>query len=137
MSQNIRKLFEATQAVGLSADLDERVYARLEQEQKKLAKRHLLIFGLADAFSAVGLVVSVFYLVNLSAGSGFYNYLSLFWSDGGSIALYWHELALSLVESLPMLGVIIFLGVALILLLSLAKTLSNLKAFYYQTNSFA
>lgn len=129
MSQNIRKLFEATQVVGLSAGLDKLVYCRLEQEQKKRAKRRLLIFGLADLLSVSGLVASFLYLVNLMVGSGFYNYLSLVWSDRGSLALYWHELLLSIVESLPVLGVITFLGVALILLLSLSKTLVNFKLF--------
>ncbi|MFA6254314.1 MAG: hypothetical protein WC640_03680 [Candidatus Paceibacterota bacterium] len=132
MSQNIRKLFGATEVAGLAPGLDKLVYARLEREQKRLAKRNLLAFGLADILSAAGLVAICLYLANLMASSSFYNYFSLLWSDGGAVTSYWQELVLSLVESLPILGLIAFLAVALAFLLSLNKTMSSFKSFYYQ-----
>jgi len=130
MSKNIRQLFEATKAAELSAGLMALVLVRLQREQKKRARRNLLIFGLADVFSATGLMTTCFYSANLLASSGFYNYLSLLWSDGGAVALYWRELLLSLIESLPLLGLTAFLVVVLVLIISLAKTLANLKLFY-------
>ena len=132
MSKDIRQLFEATRVASFAPGLEGQVLARIGREQKKLAQRKLLIFGLVDVFSATGLVATGFYLANLLASSGFYNYLSLLWSDGGAPASYWQELLLSLVESLPLLGLTAFLAVVLILMLSLAKTVTNFKLFYYQ-----
>ena len=134
MSQNIRKFFELARRGDLPVALTGLVLARIEQEKKRRARRELMIFGLADIFSFSGLVASCFYLANLLAGSGFYNYLSLLWSDGGAVAPYSSELFLSLVDSLPWLGLTIFLAVVLVLILSLAKTLANLKLTNYQFN---
>ncbi len=134
MSKNIKQLFEITQISAPGADLEARVFSRIEKEKKFLARRSLLIFTLADVLSGAGLVLSFSYLFKLLATSGFYHYASLFWSDLGTASLYWQELLLSLVESLPMLGVIAFLMVTLVLIFSLAKTVSNFKLFYYQVN---
>ncbi|MFA5000699.1 MAG: hypothetical protein WC531_00520 [Candidatus Paceibacterota bacterium] len=134
MSKNIKELFNLLGPNDLPADLAGLTLARLEREQKKRARRNLLIFGAVDIFSVVGLVTAGLSLVNLLASSSFYNYLSLLWSDSGTLALYWQELLLSLVESLPFLGLTVFLAIILVMLISLAKTLTNFKLFYYQFN---
>lgn len=134
MSKSIRQLFEASQIELSVSNLEGWVFACLEKEQKSLARRRLLVFGLADVLSGAGLALSSLYLFNLLRTSGFYHYVSLFWSDFGLVNLYWQELLLSLVESLPMLGVIVSLVVTLALIFSLAKTVSNFKLFYYQAN---
>lgn len=130
MSKHIRQLFEMTRPDGLKFDLMSQVIERLGQDQKRQARRNFFVFGLVDIFSAMVLVSSSFYLFKLIASSGFYNYLSLLWSDGGMISLYWHELLLSLIESLPVLGLIVLLGGTLALLLSLAKTITSFKLAY-------
>ena len=134
MSQNIKKLFNLTDQANSPVGLADLVLARLGQEQKKHARRNLLIFGAVDIFSIAGLVLAGLSLVNLLASSSFYNYLSLLWSDSGTLALYWQELLMSLVESLPFLGLTVFLVVILVTMVSLAKTLTNFKLFYYQFN---
>ncbi len=130
MSQNIKKLFNLTSRTNSPAGLADLVSVRLGQEQKKRARRNLLIFGAVDIFSIAGLVLAGLSLVNLLASSGFYNYLSLLWSDSGTLALYWQELLMSLVESLPFLGLTIFFAVILVMMISLAKTLTSFKLFY-------
>jgi hypothetical protein len=130
MSKNIRQLFKVTKVSDSAIGLEGRVLAHLKQEQKCFARRNLVVFGLVDLLSASGLIASGFYLASLSASSGFYNYLSLLWLDRGVVIGYWQELLFSLMDSLPVVGVIAFLAVALALILSLAKTMANFKLFY-------
>lgn len=134
MSKSIRQLFEISQTKLPLANLEGRIFARLAEEEKRLARRRLFVFGLADVLSGVGLVLSLVYVASLFITSSFYHYAALFWSDFGVAGLFWRELLLSLVESLPMLGIITSLVVALVLIFSLAKTIANFKLFYYQVN---
>ena len=132
MSKNIQQLFESSRADTLSPGLESRVLARLEKEKKSLARRNLFIFGAADVLSGAGLVLTLIYVANLFVTSGFYNYISLFWSDTGAIGVFWQEMLLSLVESLPVLGLMAFLSVAAVLIFSLSKTIINFRLFYYE-----
>lgn len=132
MSKDIRQLFDATKVERSPLGLERTVLLRLDVEQKRLTKRNLFLFGLADLFSLTGLVISFSYLLKLMVGSGFYSYLSLAWLEKGFVLSYWHELSLSLIESLPVVGALVFLAIGLVFLLSLSKTLNNLKSFYYQ-----
>ncbi len=115
------------ESINLPAGLESRVLARLNEEQQRAAKFRLFVFALLDALSLLGLVASLVYLARVFAESGFSQYLSLLFSDGGSLLSYWRELVLSLAESLPALGLLAFLFVTLILIWSMAKTIINVR----------
>jgi hypothetical protein len=67
--------------------------------------------------------------------SGFYEYFSLAFSDGGGVALsYWKEISLSLVESLPTLSIILFLTIVFILIISLRFMARNFRSSLLITN---
>lgn len=127
MSKDIRELFETTRVVGLLPGLEDKVLLRLEQEQKKRWRQNLVFFGIVDVFSIAGLVAVFYYLINLMTSSGFYYYLSLLWLDQGALAFYWQEALLSIVESLPWLGLTIFLMTVFVAVFSLVKTFSSFR----------
>ncbi|HRZ30532.1 MAG TPA: hypothetical protein P5274_02615 [Candidatus Paceibacterota bacterium] len=115
--------------INLPAGLEQNVLLRLDREQKKRAKIQLIIFGLVDLMTLAGLVVSIVFLSNLFAQSGFFQYLFLIFSDGSLLFSFGQELLMSLIESLPIWGAIIFFSFIIILVWSLAKTISQARVF--------
>ena len=63
------------------------------------------IFGIVVFASSVLFVPAVVMTVRAFAASNFGSYLSLFFSDAGSINLYWRELGMGLAESLPVVSI--------------------------------
>lgn len=113
--------------VDLPAGLEKMVLMRLDLEQRRQARRELIVFFLVDTLSLGGLLASVVYLSNVFTQSGFGQYLSLLLTDSGSLLSYWQELALSLAESLPVLGFVSFLSIMAVLIWSIARTIINVR----------
>jgi hypothetical protein len=107
--------------------LEERVLIRLDQEQRRQVRRELLVFSLVDALALGGLFASFIYLSSVLTQSGFGRYLSLIFSDNNLLAVYWQELAISLAESLPVLGLIAFLSVMIVSTWSISRTIINVR----------
>lgn len=75
-------------------------------------RKQFKIFGLSilsiTSFSAL---IPVFLNLNTSLSqSGFYDYL-IFFTDAEAISMYWKEISLILIESMPFMGIIILLGI--------------------------
>ncbi len=81
-----------------------------------------IIMALGSSVVFVDMTVNLF--TNLSQ-SGFYQYSSLLLSDGATIGLYWKQLGLSLLESLPLLNIAMLLIVLGVFIWSGAKAISN------------
>ena len=82
---------------------------------------HLKLWSLSSLLfvSTVGLIPAFEILLSDLAHSGFYEYFSLIFSDGGSMLTYWKELAFSLAESLPIMSIIFTLSIVFVCFLSL------------------
>ena len=89
----------------------------MKERSKDLVK--LWSFSFVGFLSLVGLIPTLEELFNDLAHSGFYEYFSLIFSDGGSLVNYWKELLLSLAESLPVMSIIFTLSLFFICFLSL------------------
>lgn len=123
--QNNSLISRHLEYVSLPLDLERGVWARLNEAQKRQVKIHLAAFFVLDAFALIGLITSIIYLSNVFSQSGFGQYLSLILSDSNLLVSYWQELALSLAESLPVLGFIALLSVSTVLIWSFIKTIIN------------
>ena len=93
----------------------------------KIEKRKLFvkqsIYGLVSLISFAGIIPAVSYVLKSLSTSGLYEYISLIFSNTETLA-YWKELSLSILESMPFLGLAMGLGVLGIFLWSLLKTLN-------------
>ncbi len=119
---NYEKLFSQLKTVEPSKDLSTRLMFRYRQEQKRkilMRKVHLSIFFLITVISAVLLVPAVNSFLASSSQSGFSSFLSLLFSDFKIMVANWQIFALSLLESLPVLDLVILLFVIFIFLESL------------------
>lgn len=102
-----------------SPDLALSVWQTVIRYDKRITRLKLWVFSSALLASLVGLVPAFQILFNDLAHSGFYEYFSLIFSDGGSILSYWKELAFSIVESLPSMSILLTLSLLFVCFLSL------------------
>ena len=103
-------------------------------EEYRRAKLYFFFFITTLFASVAGVAFSLKYLAESFYQSGFYEYISLMFSGDNVVFSYWKELSLSLVDSIPILGVIVFLSTLGILVWSGANALSNTRRFLLQTN---
>jgi hypothetical protein len=76
--------------------------------------------------SLIGLVPAFQMLISDLAHSGFYEYFSLIFSDGGSMLAYWKELSLSLAQSIPVMSIVLTLSLFFVCFLSLKYLLKQI-----------
>ena len=95
--------------------LPEVIWCAIQTKQAKSLKMQSLIYSILGILSLGGFVFMSIYLRKQFATSGFFQYVSLAFSDGSLFATYWREYLLSLADSLPVAS----LGASLFLLLSL------------------
>ena len=116
--------------VTVPANLLEAILVRIGIARRRTARIRfsLLMFGIIS--SGIALVPAVTYAVSEFQTSGFYEYLSLLFSDSTIAFAYWREIGYSLVESTPSLAVLllVFLGASFIW--SLRNASRNMKVAF-------
>lgn len=114
-------------------DLFDKIMARIHKEEKMLViKRRIVLFSLSILFSGAA-IMPIFNMVWKGfIESGFFKFLSLIISDTGIVILYWQEFTMSLLESLPISGLILLSFVILAFLESLKLLTKNLRIYGYK-----
>ena len=118
MQEKLIKIFQKAEYEPESI-LASTVWSAIIARDRRIIRFKLWIFSFMGFASLVGLVPVFKILLNDLAQSGFYEYFSLIFSDGGSMLAYWKELFLSLAESLPVFSIISTLSLFFIFFLSL------------------
>ncbi len=106
---------------------------RIHKEQRLLTIRRRVAFfsvGLIGSAAAIIPVSKILY-AGLSE-SGFVEFFSLLFSDTGVVAAYWQSFAMSLLETIPVTGLIIFSITLLVFLESSKLLVKNLYEYEYQ-----
>ncbi|KKW23915.1 MAG: hypothetical protein UY70_C0007G0014 [Candidatus Kaiserbacteria bacterium GW2011_GWB1_52_6] len=106
------------------------VLARIALARRRAARIKLAALGTVILVSGAALVPAVSYAVQEFYTSGFYDYLSLFFSDSSVAFSHWQEISLSLAESLPSLAVLLLVGFAAAFLWSLRRAVRNAGAAF-------
>lgn len=102
------------------------ILARIEREKRRIARIRLAFFGIVAGASLASIIPSFQYVMREFAQSGFYEYLSLLFSDSGAVLASWREFALSLAESLPITEITIFLVMVFVFLVSAKLAIKNI-----------
>lgn len=102
---------------GLEKDIINKIH-RLERRGLIFEQGMYATVSFASFF---GIIYSSIYVFKNVVSSGIYNYISLIFSDI-EVLTYWKELSLSILESLPFLGLAIGFMVLGIFIWSLLKT---------------
>jgi len=133
MKKDYRSLFLSLETARPPKGLSLSILRRIEEEQKHSARIHLFAFAIAACASFVTLFPAFRYAADGFTQSGFYQYLSLVFTDGVSLLPYWKEFALSLAESFPVIPITAFLTVVYILLETIKLAINNWKpAFHHR-----
>ena len=110
MDENLSKMFKQAYNHPESR-LSDDIWRAIQIKQAKRLKRESLLYSFIGILSLGGFVFVSFSLKKQFASSGFFEYVSLAFSDSNIIVAYWKEYLLSLADSLPVasLGALSFL----------------------------
>ena len=95
------------------------IWDEISLKSKRRAQLKFGAFSIIGFMSFLGLIPAFEALFNNLSRSGFYEYFSLIFSDGGTILSYWKEFLFSLVESLPTMSIALTLSLICICFFSL------------------
>ncbi len=101
------------------------IVLRIAAAKKHAARVRTSLFGVLALVSGLALVPAVQYAGEQFYASGFYDYLTLIVSDRGFVIAYWQQFALSLVESLPSLSLLLLLPLVFALVYSLRRVVQT------------
>ena len=117
MRQDFEKLFSQIEPAEPPAGLFDRIILAIKQEQELRHTKRLLfsfLFLLVCSFIATPFSWTMF--VNQVESSGISYYVSTAIGDFGTFLLLWKDFSLAILESLPIMGIVVFtVNMALIL----------------------
>jgi hypothetical protein len=118
MKPNLKDIFQKAKYEP-DVNLAFSVWQTLMMQEKRADKFKLWSFSFIGILSFVTLIPTLEQLFSDLTHSGFYEYFSLIFSDGGAMLSHWKEFYFSLVESLPIMSIIFTLSVLFVCFLSL------------------
>ncbi len=111
-----------------------RIMARIKAEQRFLTvKRRVVIFSLGFIGSAAAFIPAFKMMYSNLMESGFLQFLSLLFSDLGTIAAYWRSFVMSLLETVPAFSLAVFLAVVFVFLESIRFLSRDIKFIFTPT----
>jgi len=120
VEQNLHKLFKPS-SDNKESKLSSDIWNVIESKTTHMTKQKTLFYLSIGAMSLVGTIFSVKSLIEEFLRLGFFNYLSLIFSDIGVITTYWREYTLTLMDSLPVTSLIILFSLLFILFISIRR----------------
>lgn len=107
--------------------LRDRILTSIRYEEIRRARLYVIGALITISTSVFGAVLVFKYAFQGFYQSSFFNYLSLLFSDPDIAVSYWKELALSLVETAPLVGITLSLIALATLLTSMRVLVNNAK----------
>ncbi len=135
MRKDVEKLFTYAEPAEPPVGLFDRIILAIKKEKEtQRARKILLSFLTLLIVSALSLPFSISMLASQAKSSGVIYFISLSFNNFGVLADSWQDAALAVLESLPILGIVLFLANAALLLfavrLFLYKKRLLLKSLY-------
>ncbi|MFA5936611.1 MAG: hypothetical protein WC822_01895 [Candidatus Paceibacterota bacterium] len=106
--------------------LAQNIWQSIVVRNKRNTLLRLWAFSVAGLASFMGLIPAWKALLNDLTQSGFYEYLSLAFSNGSSVSSYWKEFSLSIAEALPTMSILLSLSLIFIFFLSLKYVMKQI-----------
>jgi len=132
MSKEFNHLFGSLEKQEIPPGLYNDIVFKLEKARIKKGRTGLLIQGILSLVSLVAIFPVFLNVVERFSQSGFFQYLSLIFTDGEIVLSNWKIFVSSLLESAPFYEVTILLIAIFVLLESLKFAFRNLKMIQYR-----
>lgn len=126
---NYQKLLSGLGGGTAPEDLYTAVLFRLRVEQRRALRRRFVVAVVSFVASATAALSAIMVLATSLTASGFWKFVSLIFSDGGTVVTYWREFMLSLLESFSVPEMVVLLACIFAVMISLKFLLKNKKAF--------
>jgi hypothetical protein len=111
MQDNYEKLFSHSRSPHLPGGLFDSIVTGVRRERRtQVLKKRVILFSLGVIISLVALVPAFSFLREGMARSGTLYFLSLVFSDPGVVLGLWQEFIFSLLETLPIVSMAVFLA---------------------------
>jgi hypothetical protein len=124
--ENLQKFFKQAK-YSPDIELSGSIWNTIVARERSIFKLKLFSYIGVALSSLIGFVFVLKDLAYQFTQSGFYEYSSLFFSDMKSVILYWKEFTLSLMDSLPVTGLIISLCLLFIIFISVRNIMNQFK----------
>jgi len=134
MNKDFQTLFNTLKPLAPKKELSLGVLLRIRRYEQRVARIKFVLLSASSFISGIALVPVVSYAVSGFASSGFYEYLSLLYSDGIAVLPYWEEFALTLAEAVPVFEISLVLAVMYALLESIKLAIKNMPMAFYKYN---
>ena len=109
MPNTLNQLIQ-TQTEDCPKDLSSRVFAAVQNAALRSYTRQQRLWTVFSAVALITCAVTGWHAASAIASSNFGSYVSLFFSDGAIAFASWKEAGMSLLETLPIAGIGLFLG---------------------------
>lgn len=134
MRKDYEKLFAHLESPEPPKKLLDRIMSRIHQKRTIWTFWRLAFFAVA-LFSSVAALVPFFRLAQTSlVESGFTEIFSLIFVDVGTVITYWNSFLIALLESLPVISIVLFLAVVFVFLKSLQYAARDIKIVLMSLN---
>jgi hypothetical protein len=108
--------------------LFEKVMDRISKERRILIiKRRIIVFSIVFVGSLFAFFPTLKMVSVELSSSGFNQFFSLIFSDFTVVMRYWQSFTLTLLETLPVISLVLFLTILLVFLESLKSLVKNIK----------
>lgn len=139
MRKNYEQLFSHLTPPEMPDNLFEKIMRRIQKERQfSILKRRVMILsiGMIGIIGAGAAFIPAFKMARTELyESGFPYFLSLIFSDFGTVVAYWQNFIMSLLETLPVMGLAILLIIILVFLGSLRFLARNVKSIFILTTN--
>ncbi len=98
------------------------IICRVENFEIKRSHRRSMVYETISIIGLLFLIPVIYYIIISSTQSGFGKYISLIYTDSSYILTNWKEFTLSIMSSIPIMGVIVILSILFIVVSSLRRT---------------
>ena len=125
MNDRSRGIININLSEELPEGLGERIFSAIEQRRSREAKMRFVLITIIALSSSLALIPATRYLIRAFSESGFIQYASLIFSDSTAVLSSWQTFTLSLLESLPVMELIVSLSIVFVLLESIRFAAKN------------
>lgn len=130
MDQNYEKLFAKIEPNEPDPALLGKIIGCIQKERIASARRRIFIFAASAICSLIAFIPALWMVRAGLAESGFAYFFSLLFSDFEIVAAYWQNFTLSLLETLPVMSLLVFSATLLAFLESLKLLTKNIRNIY-------
>ncbi|MEK7519899.1 MAG: hypothetical protein AAB581_01485 [Patescibacteria group bacterium] len=112
------------------------VVERIRREEEHRARRRVAMFSLGTALAGAGFLFAFRATTTELAQSGAGEYLSLFVSDAGVMVVSWQSFLFALLESIPVVSVIMLLAAAFVFIACAQWLARNMKTLQFTKHHY-